>query len=79
MARELLVRLWTDIDRDQLKKLFAEGWSVKLIARRLKRSDSAVRREMMLLRLSVREREAGRAAAIQPADADAPTQIPSCQ
>ena len=58
MPRALLLRFWTDTDRNELKKLFYQGWSVQKIARRLKRSPSAVRREMMLLRLSMRQREA---------------------
>jgi len=58
MARELLKNFWTDFDRNELKKLFDQGWPVQKIARRLKRSQSAVRREMVLLRLSMRERKA---------------------
>ena len=57
MPRELLKRFWTDDDRDQLKRLFYHGWPVGKIARRLNRSPSGVRREMMLLGLSMRERK----------------------
>ena len=63
MARALLIRFWTDLDRNELKKLFAQGWPVQKIARRLKRSLSAVRREMVLLRLSMREQEGAVASA----------------
>jgi IS30 family transposase len=58
MARALLLRFWTDTDRDELKRLFNQGWSVQKIARRLKRSPSGIRTEMMLLCLSIRESEA---------------------
>ena len=58
MPRALLIRFWTDTDRDELRKLFDQGWPVSKIARRLKRSSSGVRREMVLLRLSIRAREA---------------------
>ena len=58
MPRDLLVKFWTNIERDELRKLFNQGWSVPKIARRLKRSYSGVRREMMLLGLSMRERAA---------------------
>jgi IS30 family transposase len=58
MPRELLIRFWTDHERDELKKLFDQGWPVRKIAWRLKRSNSAIRREMLLLRLFVRDRQA---------------------
>lgn len=58
MPRALLIRFWTDNDRVELRKLFGQGWPVQKIARRLKRSQSAVRREMVLLRLSMRGRAA---------------------
>jgi hypothetical protein len=57
MPRTLLIRPWSDCERETLRKLFEMGLDVAHIARRIRRSQSSVRHLSTEMGLSFRARQ----------------------